>query len=134
MQDHKRLIIGKVGLDGHDRGALIVAEFLKHSGFEVIYTGLHRTADEIIRIAIQEDVSIIGISILSGSHKILISDVIEKGHEAGIADLVVFAGGIIPIEDYDELISIGVAKIFSPAGRLHHISDWLNEICSNNKS
>jgi methylmalonyl-CoA mutase, C-terminal domain len=134
MHELKRLIIGKVGLDGHDRGALIVAEFLKYSGFEVIYTGLHRTADEIIRIAIQEDVSIIGISILSGSHKILISDVIKKGHEAGITDLVVFAGGIIPIQDYDELTAIGVAKIFSQAGRLHDISDWLYEICRNNES
>lgn len=127
MPKLKRVIISKIGLDGHDRGALVVAEFLKNSGFEVIYTGLHKTADEIIRIAIQEDVSIIGISILSGSHRILISDVIEKGREAGIENLVVFAGGIIPVQDHDELISMGVARIFTPAGRLQDISDWLRE-------
>jgi methylmalonyl-CoA mutase C-terminal domain/subunit len=131
MPKLKRVIIGKVGLDGHDRGALVVAEFLKNSGFEVIYTGLHKTADEIIRIAIQEDVSIIGISILSGSHKILIGDIINKARESGIDGLVVFAGGIIPVQDHAELTSMGVGKIFSPAGRLQDISDWLREVMSN---
>ena len=131
MPNLKRIIIGKVGLDGHERGALVVAEYLKNSGFEVIYTGLHKTADEIIRIAIQEDVSIIGISILSGSHRILISDIISKGRESGIDDLVVFVGGIIPVQDHDELTSIGVAKIFSPAGLLQDISDWLCEVIRN---
>lgn len=133
MPKLKRVIISKIGLDGHDRGALVVAEFLKNSGFEVIYTGLHKTAEEIIRIAIQEDVSIIGISILSGSHKILISEVVKKGRESGIDDLIVFAGGIIPIQDHDELTSIGVAKIFTPAGRLQDISDWLIEVSRNNE-
>jgi methylmalonyl-CoA mutase C-terminal domain/subunit len=131
MPNLKRIIIGKVGLDGHERGALVVAEYLKNSGFEVIYTGLHKTADEIIRIAIQEDVSIIGISILSGSHRILISDIISKGRESGIDELVVFIGGIIPIQDHDEMASIGVAKIFSPAERLQDISDWLCEVTRN---
>ncbi len=134
MPRSKRVIIGKVGLDGHDRGALIVAEFLKNSGFEVIYTGLHKTADEIIQIAIQEDVSIVGISILSGSHRILISDVITKGRESGIDDLVVFAGGIIPLQDHDELTSIGVAKIFTSTGRLQDITDWLCEVIRNDES
>ncbi len=131
MPKLKRVIIAKVGLDGHDRGALIVAEFLKNSGLEVIYTGLHKTADEIIRIAIQEDVSIIGISILSGSHRILIRDIITKGRESGIDDLVVFIGGIIPVQDHDEMTSMGVAKIFTPAGRLQDISDWLSEVIRN---
>jgi methylmalonyl-CoA mutase C-terminal domain/subunit len=131
MTKLKRVIIAKIGLDGHDRGALVVAEFLKNSGFEVIYTGLHKTADEIIRIAIQEDVSIIGISILSGSHRILINDIISKGRESGIDDLVVFVGGIIPVEDHDEMTSIGVAKIFTPADRLQDISEWLCEAIRN---
>jgi methylmalonyl-CoA mutase C-terminal domain/subunit len=127
----KRIIIGKVGLDGHERGALVVAEYLKNSGFEVIYTGLHKSADEIIRIAIQEDVSLIGISILSGSHRILIKDIISKGRESGIDDLVVFVGGIIPVQDHDEMTSIGVAKIFTPENRLQDVSDWLCEAIRN---
>jgi methylmalonyl-CoA mutase C-terminal domain/subunit len=131
MPKLKRVIIAKVGLDGHDRGALVIAEFLKNSGFEVIYTGLHKTADEIIRIAIQEDVSIIGISILSGSHRILISDIISKGRESGIDNLVVFIGGIIPVQDHDEMTSMGVAQIFTPSGRLQDISDWLCEVIRN---
>jgi methylmalonyl-CoA mutase C-terminal domain/subunit len=123
----KRILIGKVGLDGHDRGALIVAEFLKDSGFEVVYTGLHKTAHALIQIAVQEDISVVGISILSGSHKVILKEVISQAQTQGLTNFVLFVGGVIPSSDYEELTDFGIKAIFPQETPLRDISNWLNE-------
>jgi methylmalonyl-CoA mutase C-terminal domain/subunit len=124
----KRILLGKIGLDGHDRGALIVAEFLRTSGFEIIYTGLHKTASELIKIAVQEDTSIVGISILSGSHVVLIEQVFLEARKQGVNELVLFLGGVIPESDHKALIDLGVARIFSARDELVAITNWLESI------
>ncbi|MEE8111144.1 MAG: cobalamin B12-binding domain-containing protein, partial [Acidobacteriota bacterium] len=103
-----RLLVGKVGLDGHDRGAKIVARALRDAGFEVIYTGLHQTPEMVVETALQEDVDAISLSILSGAHNYLFSRILELLKEKGAADIVVFGGGIIPQEDIDSLKAMGV--------------------------
>ena len=113
-----RVIVAKVGLDGHDRGAKVVARALRDAGVEVIYTGLHQTPEQIVAAAIQEDVDAVGLSILSGAHMTLFSRVIELLKERDAADIVVFGGGIIPDADIEELSRLGVARIFTP-GRVH---------------
>jgi methylmalonyl-CoA mutase C-terminal domain/subunit len=122
-----RILIGKPGLDGHDRGAKIVARALRDAGMEVIYTGLHRSPEEIVETAIQEDVDAIGLSILSGAHMTLFPKVIELLKEAGAEDILVFGGGIIPDEDRQMLLSQGVAEVFVPGGATQRTIEWLKK-------
>lgn len=115
MAEHRlRLLIGKVGLDGHDRGAKIIARALRDAGYEVIYTGLHQTPEQVVATAIQEDVDAIGLSILSGAHNTLFPKVVRLLKEQGAQDIVIFGGGIIPDEDIPTLLAAGVAKLFTP--------------------
>jgi len=120
-----RVLVAKAGLDGHDRGAKIVARALRDSGFEVIYTGLHQTPEMIVRSAIQEDVHCLGLSILSGAHMTLFPKILKllKANKAG--DIVVFGGGIIPAEDISKLKALGVKEIFPPGSSVLSIVDWL---------
>ena len=116
-----RLLIGKVGLDGHDRGAKITARGLRDAGYEVIYTGLHQTPEMVVETAIQEDVAGVGLSILSGAHNTLVPRVIELLRERGASDVVVFVGGIIPKEDVAGLERAGVRGIFTPGTTIAEI-------------
>jgi methylmalonyl-CoA mutase C-terminal domain/subunit len=120
-----RVIIAKPGLDGHDRGAKVVARALRDAGVEVIYTGLHQTAEQIVAAAIQEDADAIGLSILSGAHMTQFKRVIDLLRERNATDIVVFGGGIIPDADIIELEAMGVAKIFTPGAATHEIVDWV---------
>jgi methylmalonyl-CoA mutase C-terminal domain/subunit len=120
-----RVIVAKVGLDGHDRGAKVVARALRDAGVEVIYTGLHQTPEQIVAAAIQEDVDAVGLSILSGAHMTLFARVIELLRERDAADIVVFGGGIIPDADIEELYRMGVAKIFTPGAPTTDIVAWV---------
>src|SRR5215472_14233186 len=122
-----RVIVAKVGLDGHDRGAKVVARALRDAGIEVIYTGLHQTPEQIVAAALQEDVDAIGLSILSGAHMTLFGRVIELLREHDAADITVFGGGIIPDADIAELMRLGVAKIFGPGAPISDIVAWVNE-------
>ncbi len=109
-----RVLIGKLGLDGHDRGAKIVARALRDAGMEVIYTGLHQTPEEIVEAALQEDVDVVGLSILSGAHLTLVPAVIDLLQAQNMGDVVVVVGGIIPEEDAEELKKLGVKAVFGP--------------------
>ena len=120
-----RVVIAKPGLDGHDRGAKVVARALRDAGVEVIYTGLHQTPEQIVAAAIQEDADAIGLSILSGAHMTLFARVIELLRERGASDITVFGGGIIPVEDITELTRLGVARIFTPGTPTIAIVDWV---------
>lgn len=122
-----RVIVAKAGLDGHDRGAKVVARALRDAGVEVIYTGLHQTPEQIVAAAIQEDVDAVGLSVLSGAHMTLFPRVIELLKEQHADDIVVFGGGIIPDADIAELTSQGVAKIFTPGASTTDIVTWVNE-------
>ena len=122
----KRILIGKVGLDGHDRGAKIIARALRDAGMEVIYTGLHQTPEMIVRAAVQEDVDAIGLSILSGAHMTLFPEVLALLKKEGASDIVVFGGGIIPDEDIVALNATGVSRIFTPGTPTAEIVTWLN--------
>src|SRR5215831_9820931 len=121
-----RVIIAKPGLDGHDRGAKVVARALRDAGVEVIYTGLHQTPEQIVAAALQEDADAIGLSILSGAHMTQFSRVLELLREQNATDIVVFGGGIIPEADIAELRSMGVAKIFTPGAATQDIVAWVN--------
>ena len=121
-----RILIGKPGLDGHDRGAKIIARALRDAGFEVIYTGLHQTPEMIVNAAAQEDVDAIGLSILSGAHNFLLPRVIELLREKKMGDVVVFGGGIIPDDDIPGLRKKGVDRIFTPGAPLQEIVDYVN--------
>ncbi len=120
-----RVIIAKPGLDGHDRGAKVVARALRDAGIEVIYTGLHQTAEQIVAAAIQEDADAIGLSILSGAHMTQFARVLELLAERGAGDIVVFGGGIVPDADIAELERMGVARIFTPGAPIQEIVDWV---------
>ncbi len=120
-----RVLVAKPGLDGHDRGAKVVARALRDAGIEVIYTGLHQTPEMIVDAAIQEDVDAIGLSVLSGAHLTLFAAVIELLRTRGADDIVVFGGGIIPDEDVAELENLGVAKVFTPGTTTTAIVDWV---------
>jgi methylmalonyl-CoA mutase, C-terminal domain len=122
-----RVVIAKPGLDGHDRGAKVVARALRDAGMEVIYTGLHQTAEQIVAAALQEDADAIGLSILSGAHMTQFRRVLELLKERGADDIVVFGGGIIPDQDIAELEQMGVAKIFTPGAPTTEIVDWVRE-------
>ncbi len=129
MPDKKkiRLLVGKVGLDGHDRGAKIIARALRDAGFEIIYTGLHQTPEMVVQTAIQEDVDAIGLSILSGAHNHLFPKVLQLLSDKGAADISVFGGGIIPDEDVSELKEKGVKAIFKPGASTRDIIEWVRK-------
>lgn len=122
-----RILIAKPGLDGHDRGAKVVARALRDAGFEVIYTGLHQTPEMIVETAIQEDVDAIGLSILSGAHNHLFPAVVELLKQKNASDIVVFGGGIIPREDIESLKQKGVKEIFTPGTSTKEIVDFINK-------
>ncbi|MGB6455484.1 MAG: cobalamin B12-binding domain-containing protein [Streptosporangiaceae bacterium] len=121
-----RVVIAKPGLDGHDRGAKVVARALRDAGVEVIYTGLHQTPEQIVSAALQEDADAIGLSILSGAHMTQFSRVLELLRERDATDIVVFGGGIIPDADIAELQQLGVARIFTPGATTTEIVDWVS--------
>jgi methylmalonyl-CoA mutase C-terminal domain/subunit len=127
MKRRYRVVIAKPGLDGHDRGAKIVARALRDAGHEVVYTGLHQTPEQIVETAIQEDADLIGLSVLSGAHMTLFRRVVELLTERGAQDVVVFGGGIIPEADIPELRKLGVAQIFTPGATTQSIVDWVRE-------
>lgn len=120
-----RIVVAKPGLDGHDRGAKVVARALRDAGMEVVYTGLHQTPEQIVDAAVQEDADAVGLSVLSGAHLTLFARVVELLRERDAADIVVFGGGIIPEADIPELERIGVAKVFTPGASMHEIVDWV---------
>jgi methylmalonyl-CoA mutase, C-terminal domain len=122
-----RVLIGKVGLDGHDRGAKVVARALRDAGMEVIYTGLHHTPEEVVVTAMQEDVDALGISILSGAHGTLLPRIAELLREQGMEDVLYFAGGIIPQDEIPELQSAGIDRVFLPGTPLSEIVDYVRE-------
>jgi methylmalonyl-CoA mutase C-terminal domain/subunit len=125
MSARIRVVIAKPGLDGHDRGAKVVARALRDAGMEVIYTGLHQTPEQVVETAIQEDAHAVGLSVLSGAHMTLFRRVVELLTERDAGDIVVFGGGIIPEADLPELERLGVAKIFTPGARTESIVDWV---------
>ena len=120
-----RVVVAKPGLDGHDRGAKVVARALRDAGMEVIYTGLHQTPEQIVETAIQEDADGIGLSVLSGAHMTLFQRTVELLRERGADDIAVFGGGIIPDADVPLLEKIGVAKVFTPGTPTHDIVTWV---------
>src|SRR5215217_5583331 len=122
-----RIVVGKPGLDGHDRGAKIVARALRDAGHEVIYTGLHQTPEQIVETAIQEDADLIGLSVLSGAHMTLFRKLLELLAERDASDIVVFGGGIIPEADIPVLEELGVAKVFTPGATTGEITGWVSE-------
>jgi methylmalonyl-CoA mutase C-terminal domain/subunit len=122
-----RVLIAKVGLDGHDRGAKIVSRTLRDAGFEVIYSGLHQTPKQIVRTAIQEDVKAIGVSILSGAHLEYFQNIISAMKDQKLDGVLVFGGGVIPLNDINLLREIGVGRIFTPGSSLDEIPLWLKD-------
>ena len=127
MKKH-RILIGKPGLDGHDRGAKVIAKFLQESGYEVIYTGLHQTPEQIVNSALQEAVDAVGISVLSGSHNYVFTEVLKLMEEKGIADdMIVFGGGTIPEEDIGPLKEAGVKALFRPGTPLEEVLAFMQE-------
>jgi methylmalonyl-CoA mutase C-terminal domain/subunit len=122
-----RVLIAKPGLDGHDRGAKVIARALRDAGFEVVYTGLHQTPEMIVNAAIQEDVHCIGLSILSGAHNALVPEVIQGVKAAGLTDALFLVGGIIPDEDFAMLRECGVHMIFTPGASLQAVCDYIKD-------
>jgi isobutyryl-CoA mutase small subunit len=120
-----RIIVAKPGLDGHDRGAKVVARALRDAGMEVIYTGLHQTPEQIVRTALAEDADAIGLSVLSGAHMTLFAKVVELLRAADAEDIVVFGGGIIPEADRLPLAELGVAAVFTPGSTMAEVVDWV---------
>lgn len=123
----RRILIAKPGLDGHDRGAKVVARALRDAGCEVVYTGLHQTPEQIARAAVDEDVDAVGLSTLSGAHLTLFPQVVEALRALGADDVVVFGGGIIPPEDAEALRAAGIAEVFTPGTPLREIAEWVLE-------
>ena len=122
-----RIVVAKPGLDGHDRGAKVVARALRDAGMEVIYTGLHQTPEQIVEAAIQEDADAVGLSVLSGAHMTLFAKVLELLRSRDADDIVVFGGGLIPEADLTELEAMGVAKVFTPGAATTEIVSWVRE-------
>ena len=120
-----RVVVAKPGLDGHDRGAKVVARALRDAGMEVVYTGLHQTPEQIVEAAIQEDADAVGLSVLSGAHMTLFAKVVDLLKQRDASEIVVFGGGIIPEGDIPELEKLGVAKIFTPGATTTEIVDWV---------
>lgn len=128
MEKKIRILIGKPGLDGHDRGAKVVAAALRDAGIEVIYTGLHQTCESIVEAAIQEDVDIIGLSILSGAHMTIFHKILDLLKQKGAEDIIVIGGGIIPEEDIEKLYEIGVKRLFTPGSSTKKIIEYIKSI------
>jgi methylmalonyl-CoA mutase, C-terminal domain len=122
-----RILVAKPGLDGHDRGAKIIARALRDGGFEVIYTGLHQTPEMIAEAAVQEDVDAVGLSVLSGAHMTLFPEVIRLLRERGAGEIAIFGGGIIPEDDVRELAAAGVKAIFTPGATTEQIIKWVRD-------
>jgi methylmalonyl-CoA mutase, C-terminal domain len=120
-----RVVVAKPGLDGHDRGAKVVARALRDAGMEVVYTGLHQTPEQIVEAAIAEDADVVGLSVLSGAHMTLFAKVVALLKERDAADIIVFGGGIIPEGDIPELERLGVAKVFTPGATTASIVEWV---------
>jgi len=127
MDRRYRVVVAKPGLDGHDRGAKVIARALRDAGFEVVYTGLHQTPEMIATAAVQEDVDAVGMSIMSGAHNTLFPAVIDALRKRGADDLVVFGGGIIPQADFDRLKAAGVSGVFTPGTSLEAIIQWVRD-------
>lgn len=125
MSQPIRVVVAKPGLDGHDRGAKVIARALRDAGFEVIYTGLHQTPQQVVDAALSEDADFIGMSILSGAHMTLFAEVIDLLKASDATDIVVFGGGIIPEADIPELEALGVARIFTPGTPTQDVVDWV---------
>ena len=128
-----RVVVAKPGLDGHDRGAKVVARALRDAGMEVVYTGLHQTPEQIVEAAIQEDADAVGLSVLSGAHMTLFAKVVELLRERDASDIVVFGGGIIPDDDLPELQRMGVATVFTPGATTTEIVEWVRSHVDPNR-
>ncbi len=122
-----RVLVAKPGLDGHDRGAKVIARALRDAGFEVVYTGLHQTPEMVINAAIQEDVHVVGLSILSGAHNALVPEIIDGVKKAGLEDALYLVGGIIPDEDIPLLKKAGVHMVFTPGASLQEVVDYITK-------
>jgi methylmalonyl-CoA mutase C-terminal domain/subunit len=120
-----RVLVAKPGLDGHDRGAKVIARALRDAGFEVVYTGLHQTPEMVIRAAIEEDVHVVGLSILSGAHNALVPEILDGLKKEGMNDALMLVGGIIPDEDIEPLKKLGVHMIFTPGASLQEVVDYI---------
>ena len=127
------MVVAKPGLDGHDRGAKVVARALRDAGMEVVYTGLHQTPEQIVEAAIQEDADAVGLSVLSGAHMTLFAKVVELLRERDASDIVVFGGGIIPDDDLPELQRMGVATVFTPGATTTEIVEWVRSHVDPNR-
>ena len=125
MQRPYRVVVAKPGLDGHDRGAKVIARALRDAGFEVIYTGLHQTPEQVVDAVVQEDADAVGLSLLSGAHMTLVPRIMKLLAEAGVGDVLVVCGGIIPDADIPVLKQAGVAEVFTPGAALQRIAEWL---------
>jgi len=133
MADRIRVLVAKPGLDGHDRGAKVVASALRDAGMEVIYTGLHQTPEMIVNAAIQEDVDVVALSILSGAHMTMFPRVLKLLKEAGADDVVVTGGGVIPAEDMAELAKMGVDRLFGPGSDTREIAAYIREVVATKR-
>ncbi len=125
MKRTYRVVVAKPGLDGHDRGAKVIARALRDAGFEVVYTGLHQTPEQIVQAVVQEDADALGLSLLSGAHRVLVPRVVELLRAGGRDDVTVVVGGIIPEGDIADLEAVGVARVFTPGASLGEIGTWL---------
>lgn len=134
MPGKPRIVVAKPGLDGHDRGAKVVARALRDAGFEVIYTGLHQTPEQIVETAIQEDADAVGLSCHSGAHMTLFPKVVALLRERDAGDVLVFGGGIIPAADVPRLAEVGVEKIFTPGASTREIIAWLDDRLSHERA
>ncbi len=134
MQRPVRVLVAKVGLDGHDRGAKVIATALRDAGMEVIYTGLRQTPEMVVQAALQEDVDAIGVSILSGAHNTVFPKLLHLMKQEGMNDVLLTGGGIIPNEDIEELTKLGVGKLFTPGTHTHEIAEYIKEWVKTNRS
>ena len=126
-QERIRVLLAKPGLDGHDRGVKVIARALRDAGMEVIYTGLRQTPEQIVSASVQEDVDVIGLSILSGAHMTIFPRVVQLAREAGLDDVMIFGGGIIPDEDIPRLKELGVSEVFTPGARMDDIIECIRK-------
>jgi methylmalonyl-CoA mutase, C-terminal domain len=129
-----RVVVAKPGLDGHDRGVKVIARALRDAGFEVIYTGLFQTPEQVAEAALQEDADAVGLSVLSGAHMTLFPRVIDELEKRGLDDVVVFGGGIVPPDDIAELTAAGVAAVFTPGSSMDDITAWLEDTLDERES
>lgn len=134
MKRTYRVVVAKPGLDGHDRGAKVIARTLRDAGFEVVYTGLHQTPEQVVQAVIQEDADALGLSLLSGAHLVLVPRVIELLRSAGRDDVLVVVGGIIPDDDIAPLEAAGVSRVFTPGSPLGDIGSWLEAALDERES